>query len=202
MILKRLKTAIGGKQVTISARQTKSGKIQYLRAGKVVTSQYQKRLVKGLLEGKTIKEATGKSKSDFNKKWKKFVYTNNDILKEPEAGKGGSYSLENWATSPNRSRNNPFERHAYYAKVMVTSESMAAVGSEPKAFATDNPKGDVCTPVTLRLRANVDGDLVGITYGEFQTHFESLILQAVARSKMKLCTGSLDQDLIGTWRHK
>lgn len=180
---KKATTKIRNREVRFASRTLKSGETAYYRDGKRVTTSYQVRLAKGVLAGKSVKEARGHPFGKYDGK----LLSRSDIEAQEE------FHLGAWAESPRRSGRGQ-TKATYYIKVMVTSRSKQEVGS---------PTGEdtVCEPVTLSLRNPDSNTQTGFTYAEVSRDFERLALFTVRKSGMTLCTGELSRDLIHVWRH-
>lgn len=194
---------IRGKDVTFTAKRLKDGTVAFYRNGKRTWNAYQRRIARGVLEGKTVAEAAGRLVASFTKKWGSKFYGRPDINKNLAryAGDGsGKYGTTDsgevpWAAPPNRS-DGAFDRHRYYALVNVQVQSAIEAGSD---IAHD--EGAACSPATLTLLANRNNQLTGITRAEFRRDFEKMVHDALRRAGLRLCTGELATDVLGIWRH-
>lgn len=177
------KVEIRGKDVTFSQRKLKSGETRYYRSGKPVSSRYQVRLAKGILEGKSVAQARGHPFGDLESK----RLTRQEIAQQEE------FHLGEWAEPPSASDRGK-ARSTYYVKVSVTSDSAARVGS---------PTGEeeACTPKTLQLRDPSKNTQEGFTFKELTSNLEKIILFTVESYGLTLCTGDLRRDVINIWRH-
>lgn len=193
---------IRGKVVKFSAKRLKDGTVAFYRDGKRAWNAYQRRLARGILEGRSTAEATGRKPSSY-KKWKSKFYTRPAINKElarygkddqPRYGTTDTGEVP-WAEPPENAEG-AFERRRYYAQVSIQVKSAIEAGSD---IAHD--EGAACTPATLALLQNRGGDLVGLTRAEFRKGLEGYIHDALRRAGLRLCTGDLNKDLISVWRH-
>lgn len=179
-------THIRGKDVVFSSKKLKSGGTAYYRDGRRVTTPYQKRLAKGILQGKNPTQARGHK--SFEARWGDKRLTSVEIAQQDE------FHLGNWAESP-RADKRGRQRVRYYAKVLVTNQSFRQVGSDPS-----KTEGEACTPATLSL---IDPDVntqSGFTYGDLKSRFSHILMATVERYGLELCTGNLQQDTIAFWR--
>jgi hypothetical protein len=178
------KVTIGKKQVTFSSRVLKSGEVAYFRAGRRATTTYQKRLAKGILEGKSPKEARGHL--DFG------AYESKK-LRQSQIEESEEFHLDRWAQVPRNDRAGKSQRE-YYIKIMVTKESMNQRGSP-------TGDGDVCTPATLALKDPSTNDQRGFTFKSLAPRLEEILMFTLKRYRLTPCTGDLKKDILAIWRH-
>jgi hypothetical protein len=174
---------IRGKPVTFSSKTLKSGEIAYYRSGKRATTEYQTRVAKGILAGKSLQEARGHPFGAYTEK----LLTQKQIDAEEE------FHLGQWAEPP-KAKGRGKEKHQYYIKVSCTSESSRRVGS---------PEGteEACVARTLMLRDPTTNTQTGFTYSDLAKRFEQIALYTIQSYGLTLCTGNLHEDLIAIWRH-
>lgn len=186
---------IRGKPVTFSSRILKSGETAYYRSGKRVTTYYQTRLARGLLAGLTLPQARGHGSQDFAKNFASKALTHSQLATAHEgAGEVGQFALEEWgATFGSKSE----RAHAWYADFRVTTESMKKRGSEPDS------EGEACQVATLRLvRRRGKGEIQQhFTKSDIRFNIRIILEDTLAYYRLVLCTGNLEGDLLGFWRH-
>lgn len=180
------KRTIRGKEVSFSEKKLKNGKTAYYRDGKRVESYYQRRLARGVLEGKSVSEARGHPFGAYTGK----------LLSRSEIRAQEEFHIGNWA-EPIRNDAKGRDRHDYYMKVSVTGESLM------RQNRPGSPTGneDACTPVTLKCRNPLRNEQDGFTYSEFSRNFEAIARFTLRKYGLDLCNGDLRQDLIRIWRH-
>lgn len=176
---------IRNKKVTFSSKVIE-GKTVYYRDGKVAESYYQRRIAKGILEGKSLTEARGHPFGKYSGK----LLTKSDIESQEE------FHLGAWAEPPGRGKRGQVKA-TYYMKVSVTSESVKKHSRPGSPTGTD----DACVAVTMRLKNPNQNEQDGFTYQELSRNFEAIAFFTIDRYGHELCSGSLKNDLIAVWRH-
>jgi hypothetical protein len=192
---------VRGRRVKFAAKRLGDGSTALYRSGKRAKSPYQKRVAKGVLEGKTIAEATGRKTSI--KMWREKYWGRPEIderLAKYINGRAvyGTTSEGHvlWAVPP-ETPEGALERHRYYALVNIQVASAQEAGSD---IAHDD--GASCVPATVALFKNRNNDLTGLTRAEFRRDFEKLLYENLRRMRLRLCTGDAKVDVLGIWRHK
>jgi len=202
---------IRGKTVRFAARRLKDGTVALYRNGRRAWNAYQRRLARGVLEGKTMAQATGRKPTDAA--WRPKYLGREGIrqnlaryagpgARDPGSGKYGTTGHEGdatsdvpWAEPPDRA-DGAFEQRRYYALVSIQVQSAIEAGSD---IAHD--EGATCTPATLAILKNRGGQLTGLTRAEFKREFETLLHDALRRAGLRLCTGDPRKDVLAIWRH-
>lgn len=175
---------IRGKSVTFSV----DSKGNYYRDGKRTTGSYQKRVAKGILEGKTLAEARGHPFGKYSGK----------LLSRREINEQEEFHLGEWAEPPRATKRGQ-EKATYYMKVSVTAESVKKLNRP--GSPTGEADGDGCVAITMRLYDPDNNNQTGFTYKHLARNFERIALFTISRYGHELCTGDLKRDLLNIWRH-
>lgn len=187
----RREIIVRGKAVRFSSRILKSGEVAYYRDGKRVKTGYQRRIAKGVLEGKTLQEARGHPFGAYSGKLATKKQISEQFLSDI-GPRGGGYG--EWAARPGRRDGGA--HFAYYVKVSVKSESLRARGS---------PDGseEACKPVTLRLLdPNQNTKQPTFTYAKVVSNFQTFYHFTLQYYQLETCSDDPKADLLMIWRHK